>query len=194
MSFGLILPIALSAAVPSLSVPPIEIHAPPPVSQSLEQRLASRLADLKAAETEDDALLISADVRSIWRQQAGPTADLLLSRARLAIEVEDFATAERSFFHLRQLEPDYAEGWVASAAHAMTQSDWSFALEALSTAVTLDANRFDAWTMLGQALERADAREAALEAYGEALALYPFSPAARRGYQRLEDELAGRAL
>jgi predicted TPR repeat methyltransferase len=161
---------------------------------NLEERLDERLAALAAAPSPASADLIADEVRSLWRQAAGPTADLLLQRAATARETGDDATAERAYAHLRILEPDYAEGWMASAEHAIEEGDWTFALEALDTVVTLDARRFDAWALLGQALERADANEAALDAYEEALALHPHHAAAARGKARLERDLAGRAL
>jgi tetratricopeptide (TPR) repeat protein len=152
------------------------------------------LAALRAAETDERAALIADEIASLWRQRAGATADLLLQRADAAIEERDMATAHRAYAHLRILEPDFAEGWVASAKLAAAQADWNFALEALNTAVTLDARRFDAWALLGRALERADADQAALEAYEEALALYPRHPEARSAKARLERSLAGRSL
>ncbi len=161
---------------------------------NLEERLDERLAALAAAETPASADLIADEVRSLWRQAAGPTADLLLQRAATAREIGDDATAERAYAHLRILEPDYAEGWMASAELAIEEGDWTFALEALDTVVTLDERRFDAWALLGQALERAGANQAALDAYEEALALHPHHAAAGRGQTRLERELAGRAL
>ncbi len=161
---------------------------------SPEERLDERLAALLAAETEAESDLIADEVRSLWRQAAGPTADLLLQRAAAALAAGDRATAQRAYTHLRILEPDYAEGWVASAELAAADGDWSFALEALDTAVTLEPRRFDAWALLGQALERAGANEAALEAYDEALALHPLHATAGRGQARLRRELAGRAL
>lgn len=162
--------------------------------QDPQARLESRLERLAAAEDEQSAQELAGEVRSLWRQQAGPAADLLLQRAETALEAGDDATAERAYFHLRLLEPDYAEAWVASAELAARRSEWDFALEALNTAVSLDADRFDAWALLGRALETAEAREAALEAYEEALARHPFHPAARAAAARLQRELAGRAL
>lgn len=162
--------------------------------QAPQERLDGRLSALRSAETDERASIIADEVRSLWRQRAGATADLLLQRAEAAIEAGDLATAERAYSHLRLLEPEFAEGWIASAELAASQGDWTFALEALNTAVTLDERRFDAWAMLGRALERADADQAALEAYEEALALYPRHPEARSGRARLERSLAGRSL
>ena len=81
-----------------------------------------------------------------------------------------------------------------SAELAVQASDWEFALQALNQAVTLDERRYDAWALLGRALEQAQAREAAMEAYREAVLLYPLHPAAGPALARLERELAGRAL
>ncbi|MEQ8433172.1 MAG: hypothetical protein RIA71_02935 [Oceanicaulis sp.] len=162
--------------------------------QDPQARLESRLERLAAADDEQSAQALAGEVRSLWRQQAGPAADLLLQRAETALEAGDDATAERAYFHLRLLEPEYAEAWVASAELAARRADWDFALEALNIAVSLDADRFDAWALLGRALETAEAREAALEAYEEALARHPFHPAARAAAARLEREIAGRSL
>lgn len=161
---------------------------------NLDERLDERLAALAAAENEAIADTIAGEVRSLWRQSAGPTADLLLQRATQAREARDTATADRAYAHLRILEPEFAEGWMASAELAIAEGDWTFALEALDTVVTLDNRRFDAWTLLGAALERAGANEAALDAYQEALALHPHLASALSGQARLERELAGRAL
>lgn len=166
----------------------------PRVHQSLSERLDDKLLALASATDEDRAALLADEVRSLWRQQAGATADLLLQRGADARERGDLDTAWRSYDHLRALEPEYAEGWIVSAELAVQASDWEFALQALNEAVTLDDRRFDAWALLGRALEQAQAREAAMEAYREAVLLYPLHPAAGPALARLERELAGRAL
>ena len=186
--------LAAVQAMPPLDLAPAPETAEPRVHQSLSERLDEKLAALGAAEGEEAAAEIASQVRSLWRQQAGPTADLLLQRGAEARETGDASTAWRAYDHLRTLEPDYAEGWVVSAELAIEDADWDFALQALNQAVTLDARRYDAWALLGRALEQAQAREAAMEAYREALSLYPLHPAAGPALARLERELAGRAL
>ena len=186
--------LAAVQATPLLDLAPAPDADPPRTYQSASERLEEKLDELLTAPGEEAAAEIASQVRSLWRQQAGPTADLLLQRGAEAREAGDQTTAWRSYDHLRTLEPDYAEGWVVSAELAIEETDWDFALEALNQAVTLDARRYDAWALLGQALEQAQAREAAMEAYREALALYPLHPAAGPALARLERELAGRAL
>lgn len=186
--------LAAVQATPLLDLAPAPDAEPPRAYQSASERLEEKLDELLTAPGEEAAAEIASQVRSLWRQQAGPTADLLLQRGAEAREAGDQTTAWRSYDHLRTLEPDYAEGWVVSAELAIEETDWDFALEALNQAVTLDARRYDAWALLGRALEQAQAREAAMEAYREALSLYPLHPAAGPALARLERELAGRAL
>lgn len=177
-----------------LDLAPAQDAAEPRVYQSIDAHLDDKLLALSTATEDKRASTLADEVRSLWRQQAGATADLLLQRGAEARERGDLDTAWRSYDHLRALEPEYAEGWVVSAELAVQASDWEFALEALNQAVTLDERRFDAWALLGRALEQAQAREAAMEAYREAVMLYPLHPAAGPALARLERELAGRAL
>ena len=83
--------------------------------QDPEARLEERLARLAATDSAEAAEALAGEVRSLWRQRAGPTADLLLQRAETALSAGDVSTAETAYFHLRLLEPEYAEAWVASA-------------------------------------------------------------------------------
>ncbi|MEQ8403905.1 MAG: hypothetical protein RKE49_02325 [Oceanicaulis sp.] len=187
----------LAAQPPVIDVPGLAAPEPDRARaqyQDPDARLHARLELLAAAPSEERAASLAEEVRSLWRQRAGPAADLLLQRAETALAAGDLSTAETAYFHLRMLEPEYAEGWVASAELAARRADWEFALEALNTAVSLDANRFDAWALLGRALENAEAREAALAAYEEALERHPYHPVARPAAARLERELTGRAL
>ena len=192
---SVLLAFAMAATPPAvLDLPEGQARPEPRAYQSPQERLDERFESLASAESDERAAIIAGEIASLWRQRAGATADLLLQRADTAIEAQDIATAQRAYAHLRILEPDFAEGWMASAELAAAQGDWTFALEALNTAVTLDERRFDAWALLGRALERAEANEAALEAYEQALALYPRHPEARSGRARLERALAGRSL
>lgn len=163
-------------------------------SLTLEERLDERLAALASATSESEGETIADEVRSIWRQSGGATASLLLDRAEQALAERDRETAERAYTHLRILEPDFAEGWMAAAQLAVARGDWDFALDALTRTVELEPRRFDAYAMLGRALERASEPAAALAAYEEALRVHPWHPQARQARARLENQLAGRAL
>ncbi|GGG90688.1 MAG TPA: hypothetical protein DF715_02290 [Oceanicaulis sp.] len=185
--------LALAAVPPGITLTP-EGQDDTRTSMTLEERLDERLAALAAASSESEGEAIADEVRSIWRQSGGATASLLLDRAEQAIAERDTAAAERAYAHMRILEPDFAEGWVASARLAMAGGDWDFALDALTQAVSLEPRRFDAYALLGRTLEQASEPAAALLAYEEALRVHPWHPQARQARARLENQLAGRAL
>lgn len=193
--------LALTAAVPPGG--PIDLRPDagerPAIDQprrtlSPAERLDERLEALRTAQTEERAETIADEIRSLWRQQAGATAELLLRRAETARQLGELAIAERQYGHLRRLEPDFSEGWLLSAQAAMARGDWDFAFDALTEAVSLEPRRFDAYILLGQTLERADSPAAALEAYREALRIHPRHPDARAARTRLEEAMTGRAL
>lgn len=163
-------------------------------SLSPEERLEERLAALHEATETEQALQIADEVLSIWRQQGGATATLLMDRGLAAESADDLDTAATQYFHLRELEPDYAEGWIASARLAMREGEWPFALDALGKALELEPRRFDAYAFLGRTLEQANEFPAALEAYESALEIFPLMPSARQGKARIEQQQAGRAL
>lgn len=189
---SVLLSLALATVPPAISTLPDTQDARPSLSPS--ERLDERLEALQAAETEADALLVADEVLSLWRQQGGATAELLLDRGLAAESAEDLTTATQQYFHLRTLEPEFAEGWIASARLAMREGDWPFAMQALSTAIELEPRRFDAYTFLGRTLEQANESPAALSAYERALELFPLMPSARSGKARIERQMAGRAL
>ena len=200
MLVSLLAAAALQAAAPPLA-PPIELDppqgegaAPTGAPDPLPERLNQRLDALGAAEDAQAAAPIADQVLSLWRQMGGPTAALLLQRASEAREAGDLDTAARQYFHLRALEPELSEAWVGSAEIAAARSDWGFALEALERAVAIEPRRFDAYLLLGRALEQADEPEAALAAYEAALEIHPRLEPARQAQARLERRLSGRAL
>jgi tetratricopeptide (TPR) repeat protein len=188
------LSVLLAMIPPGIAVVPQNAEADRTRPVSIEERLEQRLADLAEAASEEQGEAIAEEVRSLWRQSGGATAQLLLDRAERALAESDRDTANRKFDHLRRLEPDFAEGWFASAELAIAQGRWDFALDALTETVSLEPRRFDAYALLGRALERASEPRAALAAYEEALRVHPWHPQARRARARLEDQLAGRAL
>lgn len=181
------------AVPPGITLHP-ELEPERRASMTLEERLDERLAALASAASQTEGETIADEVRSIWRQAGGATASLLIERADQALAERDRETAERAYAHLRILEPEYAEGWVAAAQLAIARGDWDFALDALTRAVELEPRRFDAYALLGRTLERASEPAAALAAYEEALRVHPWHAQARQARARLENQLAGRAL
>ncbi len=161
--------------------------------QTPEERLEERLAALVTADAEAAPALVD-EIVALWADSGSDTISLLMDRGEAAALSGDLALAARMFDHVTQIEPDYSEGWLRAAQIAAAREDWSFALEALNESLTAEPRRFDAYLLLGRTLEQAQRPDSALEAYDEALAIYPQFELARRAAARIRAEQAGRAL
>jgi tetratricopeptide (TPR) repeat protein len=161
--------------------------------QSPQVRLDERLDNLQTANPQEAAPLID-EILALWAISGSDTIDLLMDRGETAMAAENVEIAARMFDHVTRLEPDYAEGWLRAAQIAFAQQDWAYALEALNRTLEIEPRRFDAYYLLGSTLEAADRPEAALDAYQEALAIYPAYELAGRGAARIRARLTGRAL
>jgi tetratricopeptide (TPR) repeat protein len=172
---------------------PLEPPAPATDFQTPEERLAERLDALAAADARAAIPLID-EIRALWAHSGSDTISLLMDRGRAAELGGNNDIAARMYDHVTRLDPEFAEGWLASGRVAAGFEDWGYALETLNTALTLEPRRYDAYMALGRVLERAEAYDAALEAYEAALAIYPAYPEAQSAKERLDAAQAGRAL
>ncbi|WP_300528233.1 hypothetical protein [Maricaulis sp.] len=161
--------------------------------QSPEERLAERL-DALAQASETEAAALVDEIHALWAHSGSDTVSLLMDRGRGAEVAGNEDIAARMYDHVTRLAPDYAEGWLAAGRVAAGFEDWSYALETLNQALTIEPRRYDAYMSVGQVLEAAEAWDAALDAYNEVLEIYPAFQPAVDAKNRLEAAAAGRAL
>ena len=157
------------------------------------ERLESRLDSLRTAD-EAHAADIAQEVLALWTDADSATIDLLMERGEAAMAAGDAELAARMFDHVNRLAPDFAEGWLRSAQIAHARQDWEFSLQALNRTLALEPRRFDAYFLLGRTLEQADRAEPALEAYEQALEIYPEYELAAQSAARIRARLRGRTL
>lgn len=167
--------------------------ATPEVVLEPEERLEARLDALRTAE-EPEARDIAEEVLALWADADSATIDLLMERGEQALLAGEADIAARMFDHVNRLAPDFAEGWLRSAQIAQARQDWEFSLQALNRTLTLEPRRFDAYYLLGRTLEQAQRPEAALEAYDQALELYPAYELAAQNAARIRARMRGRTL
>lgn len=158
-----------------------------------EERLEVRLDELRTAD-EAHAADIAQEVLALWADADSATIDLLMERGETALSAGETDLAARMFDHVTRLEPGFAEGWLRSAQIAHARQDWEFSLQALNRALTIEPRRFDGYFLLGRTLEQADRPEAALEAYEQALEIYPEYELAAQSAARIRARLRGRTL
>ncbi len=157
----------------------------------------AQLDDLFAALTSaegTDAQQIAGKIAAEWSKSGSPTADLLLSRGRDAMEAGDMAAAIGHLTALVDHAPDFAEGYNARATAYFNDGRYGPAIEDIRRALALSPRHFGAMIGLGLILDDIDEPAAALAVWREVERLYPASPEAARAIPALEREAEGSAL
>ena len=213
---GVLPPPDIPSDLPRIAPPPLEgddAQAPAPPLPELEEtepdapdysRLSSaqereaRLDDmferLRAADGPKAAELVAEEIWSVWTRSGSASVDFTLRRAASAQATGQMAKARALFDTVTRLQPDFAEGWARSARLALDEGDYSRALGDAGRALAREPRHYYALWTLGSVLERMGRLDPALEAYREALALYPELELVGERATALERQLDGGVL
>ena len=74
---------------------------------------------LKAAPDADSAKQVEARIWALWTASGSDTANLLMTRAKTAIEASDLDLAIELLNSIVKIKPDYVEAWNRRATHAL---------------------------------------------------------------------------
>ncbi len=155
-----------------------------------EAELLARLAEADPAE----ALRLDRQLQAIWSRSGSPAMDLLLTRARDAIEAGETQTAIDHLTALTDHAPDFAEGWHARASAYYSVNLFGPAVADLERALALNPNNYDAIYGLGSILEAFGDPEGAHQAYLRAQALHPHHEQVTQALERLRPRIEGTSL
>ena len=167
------------------------VLSPALAAQQSSDMLLSALGHARDAES---AKKIEDQLITLWSHSGSPTADLLLKRARAALEHGDMATGRKLLASLTTIAPDFAEGWHARAAASLDADDYTDALMSFHRALQLQPRHFDAWASLGGVLEDLNEKPEALDAYRRALAIDPWAAGVKERERELERDVEGQSL
>lgn len=137
---------------------------------------------------------IEEQIRLEWSKSGSAAMDLLLQRARKALEDEDLAVAIEHLSALIDHDPDFAEARHLRATAYYQSERLGLALEDLRHALALNPRHFAALTGLGIILEALDMEPEALEVLRRAQALNPHRESVREAIERLERSVEGKTL
>ncbi|MCV2881442.1 tetratricopeptide repeat protein [Actibacterium sp. XHP0104] len=138
--------------------------------------------------------MVEDEIWKEWSKSGSPAMDLLLKRARDAMEAGDFALAVEHLTALTDHAPDFAEGYNARASAYFQLGLFGPAVDDLRRALALNPRHFGAMIGLGSILEDVGDTEKALRAFRAALAIHPHEPDLKEAVERLEREVSGAAL
>jgi tetratricopeptide (TPR) repeat protein len=149
---------------------------------------------LLQAPSQSEANDAALDIWATWMESGSATVDIVMERGASAQAAGDLETARTFYDRAILIKPDYAEAWNRRATIFLIEENWGEALRDLNEALKLEPRHFGAWAGLGMMFETMGAPDEALDAYREALALYPLMPQALSAEKRLSKVLEGQGL
>lgn len=141
---------------------------------------------LKRTADVHEAAKVSSRIQGLWEQSGSETVDLLMQWAAAAIHEGDYAKAMDFLDNVVMLEPGFAEGWMRRARVHMQTNDLALSMFDLSHVLKLEPRHYNAFVLIGMIMEATGRNQRAIEAYDQALEIYPQMA---RVQQRLADLL-----
>jgi tetratricopeptide (TPR) repeat protein len=153
-----------------------------------DARLDRLFAQLAAVRTMPEAIAIEGKITEIWTLSGSDTVDVLMARAQIAVEAQDFATGKKLLDSVAEMKPAYVQVWFRRAELLVAMDSQQEAAADLEKALDLEPRHFRALAIIGQIAEAAGDKNAALAAYRRAVLLNPMLEAiARRAGQLTND-------
>jgi tetratricopeptide (TPR) repeat protein len=149
---------------------------------------------LKAAPDDETARLIEGRIWALWLVSGSDTTDLLMSRARAAIEGNDADLAIQILDAIIELKPDYAEAWNRRATLYFEKHDYGRAMSDIAQVLAREPRHFGALTGLGMILEDIGDDRRALEAFRRALEVDPRLERVPEIVKGLTEKVEGRGI
>jgi len=170
-------------------------HKPQRITRQSKTAFLTTLYDqLKQAQSEEAADLVSKAIERVWRQSGSDTADLLMERAGIAIQTKDLELALQILSSLVEIAPDYAEGWNQLATVYFLQEDYEKAMRGLRHVLALEPQHYKAIEGLSLILREMGDKRGALRATRRALNIYPRLKSAQQAQEELMRDVEGQGI
>ncbi|BBF91804.1 tetratricopeptide repeat protein [Blastochloris tepida] len=149
---------------------------------------------LQHAPDRDTAKLVEARIWGQWFSSGSDTADLLMARARAAMDDNDTEVALQLLDALVTVVPDYVEAWNRRATVNYMRKDYGSALHDVAETLAREPRHFGALVGLGLILEDIGQEKQALEAFRQALAINPYLERVPDLIKQLAPKVEGREI
>ena len=149
---------------------------------------------LKIAPDESSAKAIEDRIWALWMVSGSDTCNILMSRAKMAADGQDYGLAVKLLDAVVELRPDYVEGWNRRATVYYLQKDYGHSLADIRQVLAREPRHFGALSGLGAILQEIGDDKHALEAYRRALAIDPHLEHVGEVVKTLTEKVEGRAI
>lgn len=149
---------------------------------------------LNTAEDAKSADLIAKAIEKLWLLSGSDTVDLLMERALIAIQKEDFDLALELLAFVTKIAPDFTEGWNKRAMIHYMKREYTLTMRELRQVLARDPKHFKAIHGLGLLLKELGNKKSALKAMRKAIEVHPFLGSAKEHEKELSREVEGQGI
>jgi tetratricopeptide (TPR) repeat protein len=186
-------------ATPALAQNPQEWLSPPDDLPPLERGAPSYSLDtlfsaLKIAPDEASAKAIEERIWAVWVVSGSDTCDLLMSRAKDAIEAKNYDLSLKLLDAIITIKPGYVEAWNRRATVYYLKQDYAHSIADIAEVLVREPRQFGALAGLGLMLQEIGDDKDALEAYRKALVIDPHLENIPDVVKTLTDKVEGRDI
>lgn len=149
---------------------------------------------LKVAPDESSAKAIEQRIWAHWLVSRSDTTNLLMSRAKTAIDGKDLDLAVRLLDSVIELDPSYVEGWNRRATVHYMRKEFGEAMTDIRHVLALEPRHFGALMGLGLILQEIGDEKEALAAFRKVLAVNPHMQKVPDMVKSLSEKIDGRDI
>jgi tetratricopeptide (TPR) repeat protein len=149
---------------------------------------------LKAAPDETSAKAIEDRIWALWSAAGNDTTSLLMSRAKKAMDEENYDLALRLLDAVIEIKPDYTEAWNRRATVYFMKKDYASSLADIQKVLSREPRHFGALSGLGLIMQDIGDDKLALDAYRKALDVYPRLKGMSDKVKTLREKVEGRDI
>ena len=149
---------------------------------------------LKAAPDADSAKQVENRIWALWLASGSDTANLLMTRAKSAIDSNNLNLAVELLDALVKIKPDYIEAWNRRATLHYMRKEYGQSMEDIRQVLTREPRHFGAMSGLGMILQEFGDEKRALDAFRRALEINPHLSKIDEMVKTLIEKVEGRAI
>jgi tetratricopeptide (TPR) repeat protein len=211
MSVRFLLPLLAALAVPVAASGQTVLPPQPPHGQAIEpmqppsdlprpqrgdpvRNLDFLFEALKAAPDADTAKQVENRIWALWLASGSDTANLLMNRAKAAVDGKDLDLAVQILDSIVKIKPDYVEAWNRRATIHYLRKEYSQALLDIREVLRREPRHFGAMSGLGMILQEFGDDKRALDVFRRALAVHPHLQKIPEMVKSLTETVEGRDI
>jgi tetratricopeptide (TPR) repeat protein len=172
--------------------PPAKL--PKPQRGDRTQNLEFLFGALKAAPDAETAKAIEERIWALWYVSGSDTTDLLMTRAKTAVDGKDFDLAIELLDAIVELKPDYVEAWNRRATVYFIKKEYGRSLADIRQVLAREPRHFGALSGLGMIMQEFGEEKRALEVFRRALAVHPHLERVPDLVKTLTEKVEGRDI